>query len=200
LLLEGQKDAILARTKVLLETTPPLDVVDLHLIPALDAIGQRYEAKVIFLPQLIRAAETVTAAFELIRAKLSESSEAMTSKGRVLLATVQGDVHDIGKNLVKVLLESYGYDVLDLGRDVPVEKVVSTAVAENIQLVGLSALMTTTVSSMEETIVALRATGAPIRIMVGGAVLTESYAKTIGADDFCRDARAGVSVAAKVFA
>ncbi|MZQ98422.1 MAG: dihydropteroate synthase [Acidaminobacter sp.] len=200
LLLEGQKDVILARTKVLLETTPPLDVVDLHLIPALDAIGQRYEAKVIFLPQLIRAAETVTAAFELIRAKLSESSEAMTSKGRVLLATVQGDVHDIGKNLVKVLLESYGYDVLDLGRDVPVEKVVSTAVAENIQLVGLSALMTTTVSSMEETIVALRATGAPIRIMVGGAVLTESYAKTIGADDFCRDARAGVSVAAKVFA
>lgn len=200
LLLEGQKDAILARTKVLLETTPPLDVVDLHLIPALDAIGQRYEAKVIFLPQLIRAAETVTAAFELVRAKLSESSEAMTSKGRVLLATVQGDVHDIGKNLVKVLLESYGYEVLDLGRDVPVEKVVSTAVAENIQLVGLSALMTTTVSSMEETIVALRATGAPIRIMVGGAVLTESYAKTIGADDFCRDARAGVSVAAKVFA
>lgn len=200
LLLEGQKDVILARTKVLLETTPPLEVVDLHLIPALDAIGQRYEAKVIFLPQLIRAAETVTAAFELIRAKLSESSEAMTSKGRVLLATVQGDVHDIGKNLVKVLLESYGYDVLDLGRDVPVEKVVSTAVAENIQLVGLSALMTTTVSSMEETIVALRATGAPIRIMVGGAVLTESYAKTIGADDFCRDARAGVSVAAKVFA
>lgn len=200
LLLEGQKDAILARTKALLETTPPLDVVDLHLIPALDAIGQRYEAKVIFLPQLIRAAETVTAAFELVRAKLSESSEAMTSKGRVLLATVQGDVHDIGKNLVKVLLESYGYEVLDLGRDVPVEKVVSTAVAENIQLVGLSALMTTTVSSMEETIVALRATGAPIRIMVGGAVLTESYAKTIGADDFCRDARAGVSVAAKVFA
>lgn len=200
LLLEGQKDAILARTKALLETTPPLDVVDLHLIPALDAIGQRYEAKVIFLPQLIRAAETVTAAFELVRAKLSESSEALTSKGRVLLATVQGDVHDIGKNLVKVLLESYGYEVLDLGRDVPVEKVVSTAVAENVQLVGLSALMTTTVSSMEETIVALRATGAPIRIMVGGAVLTESYAKTIGADDFCRDARAGVSVAAKVFA
>lgn len=200
LLLEGQKDAILARTKTLLETTPPLDVVDLHLIPALDAIGQRYEAKVIYLPQLIRAAETVTAAFELIRAKLSESSESMTAKGRVLLATVQGDVHDIGKNLVKVLLESYGYDVLDLGRDVPVEKVVSTAVAEKIQLVGLSALMTTTVSSMEETIQALRATGAPIRVMVGGAVLTESYAKSIGADDFCRDARAGVSVAAKVFA
>ena len=200
LLLEGQKDALMARTRALLETTPPLDVVDLHLIPALDAIGQRYEAKIIYLPQLIRAAETVTAAFELVRGKLSESSEAMASKGRVLLATVQGDVHDIGKNLVKVLLESYGYEVLDLGRDVPVEKVVSTAVAEGIKLVGLSALMTTTVSSMEETIQALRATGAPVTIMVGGAVLTESYAKTIGADDYCRDARAGVSVAARVFA
>lgn len=199
LLLEGQRDGLLARTKVLLETTPPLDVVDLHLIPALDQIGQRYEARIIYLPQLIRAAETVTAAFELVRSKLSESSESMQSKGRVLLATVQGDVHDIGKNLVKVLLESYGYDVLDLGRDVPVEKVVSTAVAENIRLVGLSALMTTTVSNMEETIQALRETGKPIQIMVGGAVLTESYAKTIGADDYCRDARAGVSVAAKVF-
>lgn len=199
LLLEGQKDQLLSRAQTLLETTPPLAIVDLHLIPALDAIGQRYEARSIFLPQLIRAAETVTAAFELIRAKLSESSEAMTSKGRVLLATVQGDVHDIGKNLVKVLLESYGYEVLDLGRDVPVDKVVQTAVKENIRLVGLSALMTTTVSNMEETIQALRATGAPIQIMVGGAVLTESYAKTIGADDYCRDARAGVSVAARVF-
>jgi 5-methyltetrahydrofolate--homocysteine methyltransferase len=199
LLLEGQRDAILARTRSLLETTPPLEVVDLHLIPALDLIGQRYEARKIFLPQLIRAAETVTAAFELIRSRLAETSESIESKGRVLLATVQGDVHDIGKNLVKVLLESYGYDVLDLGRDVPVEKVVETAVAQNIQLVGLSALMTTTVSNMEETILALRATGKPLKIMVGGAVLTEDYARTIGADVYCKDARAGVSVAAQVF-
>lgn len=199
LLLEGQRDAILAKTRLLLETVPPLEVVDQHLIPALDLIGQRYEARKIFLPQLIRAAETVTAAFELIRVRLSETSETIESKGRVLLATVQGDVHDIGKNLVKVLLESYGYEVVDLGRDVPIGKVVQVATEQDIQLIGLSALMTTTVSTMEETIQALRATGKIFHIMVGGAVLTEDYALSIGADAYCKDARAGVSVASGVF-
>jgi 5-methyltetrahydrofolate--homocysteine methyltransferase len=203
-LLEGSKEGILAITKELLEDNVPLSVVDNYLVPALDEIGQMYEKKSIFLPQLIRAAETVGTAFELIRKKLRDSSETMESKGTIVLATVRGDIHDIGKNLVKVLLENYGYEIIDLGKDVPVERIVEIVKEKKIKLVGLSALMTTTVSSMQGTIEALRKETQengmpPVKIFVGGAVLTEAYALSIGADFFCKDARAGVKVAGDVF-
>ena len=128
-----------------------LEVVNNMLIPALDEVGQKYEKGEIFLPQLIQSAETVKNAFEVIKEKLSDKKESNISKGRIILATVKGDIHDIGKNIVKVILQNYGYDILDLGKDVPIESVVKTAMDEDIQLVGLSALMTTTIKSMEET-------------------------------------------------
>lgn len=198
-LLEGNTEGILALTRALLAEKTPISIVDDHLVPALDDIGQMFEKKTIFLPQLIRAAETVGKAFELIREKLRESSEVIETKGTIVLATVRGDIHDIGKNLVKVLLENYGYEVLDLGKDVSVERIVEVVKERNVRLVGLSALMTTTVSSMEETITALRRENLPVKVFVGGAVLTESYSKVIGADFYCKDARAGVKVAGAVF-
>ena len=198
-LLEGNTNGILALTSALLQEKTPISIVDDHLVPALDVIGQMFEKKTIFLPQLIRAAETVGKAFELIREKLRESSEVIETKGTIVLATVQGDIHDIGKNLVKVLLENYGYEVLDLGKDVSIEKIVEVVKERDIRLVGLSALMTTTVSAMEDTIIALRKEGLPVKVFVGGAVLTESYSKEIGADFYCKDARAGVKVAGEVF-
>ena len=175
-----------------------LDVVDKLLIPALDRIGEQYEKQEIFLPQLISAAGAVCEGFELVRAGLAGKGEHSVSKGKIILATVQGDIHDIGKNIVKVVLENYGYTVIDLGRDVPPERVVREAIEQDVYLIGLSALMTTTVGSMEETIRALRASGHDCRVMVGGAVLTPEYAEKIGADYYARDAKCSADIARQV--
>lgn len=176
----------------------PLAVVDEELIPALDEIGMQYERQEIFLPQLIRAAETVKGAFELVKSKLGHDQESLEPKGTIALATVKGDIHDIGKNLVKIMLESYGYRVIDLGKDVGVEPILAAIRKQKIQLVGLSALMTTTVANMEDIIRSIRLEFDSVKIMVGGAVLTDDYAKQIGADFYCRDARASVLVADQV--
>ena len=194
----GLKAETAELTRQALETMPELDVVDKLLIPALDRIGEQYEKQEIFLPQLISAASAVCEGFELVRAGLASKGENTVSKGKIILATVQGDIHDIGKNIVKVVLENYGYTVLDLGRDVPPERVVEEAVAQDVRLVGLSALMTTTVGSMEETIRALRDSGHDCKVMVGGAVLTPEYAEKIGADYYAKDAKCSADIAKQV--
>lgn len=198
LLLEGADAGVRAKVEASLACTTPLEVVNTELIPALDAIGEMYESQKIFLPQLIRAAETVKGAFELVKGKLDSGQEAVESKGKVLLATVKGDIHDIGKNLVKIMLESYGYQIFDLGKDVGVERVIDVIQSEGIELVGLSALMTTTVTSMEEIIWGIRKSCPNVKVMVGGAVLTDHYAEQIGADYYCKDAREAVLVANRV--
>jgi len=187
-----------ARTAVthLLTTQEPLDVVNQTLIPILDAVGKRYEQGTIFLPQLLSAAEAAKAAFDLVKAHLPKTQN--SDKRSVLLATVKNDVHDIGKNIVKVVLENYGFNVIDLGKDVQVHTVVEQAQAHNIKLVGLSALMTTTLESMEQTIIALKQADSTISVMVGGAVVTENIAKKIGADFYAKDAISGVHIARKV--
>lgn len=183
--------------KLLLERDP-MDIVNGVLIPTLDLVGKKFEAGEFFLPQLLRSATASMAAFELIKKELSKGNVGTISKGKIILATVKGDVHDIGKNIVKVILENYGYQIIDLGKDVSGELVVSTAKAENVTLIGLSALMTTTVTSMKETIALLRESGHPCQVMVGGAVLTEEYAMKIGADYYAKDAKASADIAKEV--
>lgn len=196
--LKGLKQEVANLTEKYLETMSELDVINLKLIPALDVVGEKYERQQIFLPQLINAANAACAGFDLIKTRIAERGGENLSKGKIILATVEGDIHDIGKNIVRVVLENYGYQVIDLGRDVPVEKVAEAALRENVSLVGLSALMTTTVSSMQKTIRALRESGHPCRIFVGGAVLTERYAMEIGADFYAKDAKASVDIAKEV--
>lgn len=197
-IVRGLKEQSAEAARQLLGTRDALLVIDEEIIPALDHVGKGFEAGTVFLPQLLMSAEAAKAAFEVIKAKMSASGQKQERKGSVILATVKGDIHDIGKNIVKVLLENYSYDVIDLGKDVPPEKVVETAVREHVALVGLSALMTTTVPSMEETIRQLREQAPWVKVMVGGAVLTEEYAATIGADRYCRDAMASVNYAESV--
>lgn len=182
-----------------LETMSELEVINRKLIPALDIVGDKYEKQQIFLPQLINAANAACAGFDLIKTKIAARGGESLSKGKIVMATVEGDIHDIGKNIVRVVLENYGYQVIDLGRDVPVEAVVEAVLKEEVSLVGLSALMTTTVSSMQKTIAALRKSGHSCKIFVGGAVLTESYAMEIGADYYAKDAKASVDIAKEVF-
>ena len=196
---KGLKEQAVQAVKVLLETEDPLKIIQTEMIPALDRAGVKFEAGTLYLPQLLMCAEAAKAAFELIKDKMLSCGEAQEKKGRIILATVKGDIHDIGKNIVRVLLENYSYEVLDLGKDVPPETVVETAVREEIRLVGLSALMTTTVPSMEETIRQLREKAPWAKVMVGGAVLTEDYARTIGADCYCRDGMASVKYAESLF-
>ena len=184
--------------KQALETESELDLVEQHLIPALDLVGEAYEKGKMFLPQLLSAAQAAQSVFEVIRAAIAEKGGAPVKKGRLIIATVQGDIHDIGKNIVKTVLENYGYEVLDLGRDVAPETIVETAVKENIRLVGLSALMTTTLPAMEETIRQLRELPEPPVTFVGGAVVTPEYAEKMGADYYARDARQSVEIARKV--
>ncbi|AWI03184.1 homocysteine methyltransferase [Clostridium drakei] len=193
-----EKDAITS-TEVLLKTKEPLEVVNSYIIPALDYVGEQYEEKEIFLPQLIQSAETVKKSFEVIKKKIVEQGEESISKGKIILATVKGDIHDIGKNIVKVLLENYGFEVIDLGKDVAIEKVVNTAKEHNVKLVGLSALMTTTVVNMKKTIEALRENNLQCKVFVGGAVLNEQYAEMIGADFYAKDARESVRIAEEIF-
>ena len=197
-ILRGLKGEAARLARELLKTTSEMDIVEEHLIPALDKVGQDYEKGIVFLPQLLTAAQTAQAVFEEIRASLIEKGEEKVVLGRVIVATVQGDIHDIGKNIVKVMLENYGFDVLDLGRDVAPETVVSAAVRENIRLVGLSALMTTTLPAMEETIRQLQKLDDPPKVMVGGAVVTAEYAKSIGADYYAKDAQESVKIARQV--
>lgn len=199
LILKGLKNSTRKLTEKLLEEKTELEIIDEDLIPALDKVGRKYENGDIFLPQLIQAAETVKVSFDLIKDRLDRPNKGKVNKGKIILATVKGDIHDIGKNIVKVILQNYGYDILDLGKDVPVEKVVKEAIENNIKFVGLSALMTTTVASMEETILALKKAGFDGKIFVGGAVLTEDYSKKIGADFYAKDARKAVEIAREVF-
>ncbi len=197
--LKGLKQEVADLTEKHLETMSELEVINRKLIPALDIVGDKYEKQQIFLPQLINAANAACAGFDLIKTKIAARGGESLSKGKIVMATVEGDIHDIGKNIVRVVLENYGYQVIDLGRDVPVEAVVEAVLKEEVSLVGLSALMTTTVSSMQKTIAALRKSGHSCKIFVGGAVLTESYAMEIGADYYAKDAKASVDIAKEVF-
>ena len=196
---KGLKGDAAAHTRALLAEKQPLEVVDEALIPALDIVGAKYEKGTLFLPQLLQAASAAQSAFEEIKTAIAQKGEGSASKGRIVLATVKGDVHDIGKNIVRVILENYGFEVLDLGRDVPVETVVNTVREKDVHLVGLSALMTTTLKSMEETIAALHAAKLDCKIMVGGAVLTPEYAEKIGADWYAKDAKRSADIAKEFF-
>ena len=196
---KGLKGDAAAHTRALLTEKQPLEVVDEALIPALDIVGAKYEKGTLFLPQLLQAASAAQSAFEEIKTAIAQKGEGSASKGRIVLATVKGDVHDIGKNIVRVILENYGFEVLDLGRDVPVETVVDTVREKDVHLVGLSALMTTTLKSMEETIAALHAAKLDCKIMVGGAVLTPEYAEKIGADWYAKDAKRSADIAKEFF-
>lgn len=192
--------------KLLEDKADPMKIVNEMLIPALDRVGEDFEKNKIFLPQLIQSANAAQGCFEVIKEYISKSSGTPVSKGKIILATVKGDIHDIGKNIVKVLLDNYGYTVVDLGRDVPPELIVETAVKQNIKMIGLSALMTTTLKSMEDTIKLVRSTkelqnpdgSSKCVVFVGGAVLTEDYAMKIGADYYCKDAKESVDTAKKV--
>lgn len=185
-------------TSKLLETTDPMEVINDIIIPALDKAGSEFETGKIFLPQLILSAGVAQEAFEVLKAHMSKSSDESISKGKIVIATVKGDVHDIGKNIVKVLLENYGYDVIDLGKDVEYEAVLNAVKENNCRLVGLSALMTTTLVSMENTIKLLRENNCDCKVMVGGAVLTPEYAEKIGADFYSKDAKQSVDIAKQI--
>ncbi len=195
---KGLGDSAAKLVKAMLENTDPLDIVNNELIPALDVVGAEFEKGKIFLPQLLNSAQAAEAGFNVIKEHLAKNNAATISKGKIVLATVKGDVHDIGKNIVKTVLQNYGYTVIDLGKDVPPEKVVEAVKEHSVKLVGLSALMTTTVSSMEETIKALRAAGLDCKVMVGGAVLTAEFAKQIGADFYAKDAKQSADIAKEV--
>ena len=174
-----------------------MEIVNQEVIPALDRVGKDFEKNVIFLPQLIQSAEAAKAAFAAVKQSMQGTTREI--KGKVILATVKGDIHDIGKNIVKVLMENYGYEVIDLGRDVDPQVIVDTARSEQVRLVGLSALMTTTVPSMEETIRLLHQELPGVLTMVGGAVMNEETAARIGADYYGKDAMASVRICDQVF-
>ena len=184
---KGLKEKAAEITKELLKTMPSLDIVNNHIIPALNDVGVGFENKTIYLPQLLMSAEAAKSAFEIIKASMQDGQKQNDGPAFVL-ATVKGDVHDIGKNIVKLLLENYGVNVIDLGKDVPPETIVEKAVECNAKYVGLSALMTTTVPAMEQTIKLLKQKHPTCKSIVGGAVLTGEYAKKIGADKYCKDA------------
>ena len=186
-------------TEQLLQTQNSMDIVNNQLIPALDKAGEDFEKGRIFLPQLIMSAGVAQAAFEVIKAHIAATSSGTVAKGKIVLATVKGDIHDIGKNIVKVLLENYGYEVIDLGRDVEPQAVVDAARENKVKLVGLSALMTTTLGSMEKTVKMLRDNKIDCKVVVGGAVLTAEYAEKIGADYYAEDAKETVDIAKKVY-
>lgn len=193
-----KKEARTAAEQALL-SREPLDVVNLSLIPALDTVGDGFEKGTLFLPQLLQAATAAQAAFDVIKTAIANSGQQSVSKGKIVLATVKGDIHDIGKNIVRVVLENYGYEVTDLGRDVDPMRVVQAVRETGAPLVGLSALMTTTVPSMQVTIEELHKANLPCKVMVGGAVLTPSFAEQIGADFYARDAKASADYAKQLF-
>ena len=206
-IVKGLKEPAFRATRELLEddgTGRPkkgtMEIINEDLVPALDLVGQGFEKGTMFLPQLLMSAEAAKAGFEAIKEYVAGQGVTQEKKGTIVIATVKGDIHDIGKNIVKVLLENYGYDVIDLGKDVPPETVVEAVKESHAPLVGLSALMTTTVESMEETIRQLRKEVPECRVMVGGAVLTQEYADMIGADFYGKDAMQSVYYAERLFA
>ena len=196
--LNGLKSEGAQLTRQMLETTDSMEIVNNILIPALDKIGADFEKGTIFLPQLIMSAAVAQSAFEEIRKAMVLGNKQPESKGKIVMATVKGDVHDIGKNIVKVLLENYGYDVIDLGKDVEYQAVVDAIKENDAKLVGLSALMTTTLVSMKETIELIHKNNLDCKIFVGGAVLTPEYAKEIHADFYAKDAKESVDIAKKI--
>ena len=196
-IIKGFKDKAAEITKALLVTAQPLDIVNGDIIPALNTVGAGFENKTVYLPQLLMSAEAAKAAFEVIKFHMADRSNA-AKRGPIVIATVHGDIHDIGKNIVKLLLENYGFDVIDLGKDVPPLAVVDAVVSHHAPLAGLSALMTTTVPAMEETIRRLRESAPYCKIIVGGAVLTRDYAERIGADKYARDAMEAVRYAEEI--
>ena len=196
---KGLKENVKDQVKVLLEDKPELEIVDDYLIPALDKVGDDFEKGIIFLPQLIKSASAAEAGFEVIKASIAKSGKETISKGDIIVATVKGDIHDIGKNIAKVILENYGYNVIDLGRNVDTETIVAEAKKRNIKLIGLSALMTTTLENMKITIEQIKKELPDAKIMVGGAVLTEAYADEIHANYYLKDAKKNVSVAKEIF-
>ena len=195
---KGLKEEAAQITKELLKTSKPLEIIEKDIVPALDSVGKNYEAGKIFLPQLIKSAEAAKSAFEVLQSLMTKS-ENETSKGSVILATVYGDVHDIGKNIVRTIFENYNFNVIDLGKDVPPEKIVEAVERDKVNIVGLSALMTTTVSSMKETITKLRSSCPDVKIIAGGAVLTPELAKYAGADFYAKDAMEGVRILSGLF-
>ena len=196
-IIKGFKEKAAETTKALLANTPALDIINNEIIPALNVVGKGYEEKHIYLPQLLMSAEAAKAAFEVIKASslTEEKSEASTP---IVIATVRGDIHDIGKNIVKLLFENYGFKVVDLGKDVPAEVILEKVLELNAKVVGLSALMTTTVCEMEKTIALIKQKAPFCRVIVGGAVLTKEYAEKIGADKYAKDAMEGVRYAGEL--
>ena len=196
-IIKGVKKDAYSFAKELLNEKVPLDVINTEIVPALDEVGKCFEKKTMYLPQLLMAAEAASRAFDAVKEKMGDSSG--KSKGKIIVATVKGDIHDIGKNIVKVLLENYGYDVIDLGKDVEPEAVVACAKENAVKLVGLSALMTTTTEAMAKTVALLKKELPETKTMVGGAVLTKEYADMIGADYYAKDAMEGVRIAESIF-
>ena len=195
---KGMKAEAAAIARNMLVDIAPLDLVEQYLIPALDQVGERYEKQQIFLPQLMNAAAASGAAFDEVRKAMHRSDSDQQEKGPIVLATVEGDIHDIGQNIVKTVLENYGFHVIDLGRDVSADRVVSAAQEYGAKLIGLSALMTTTVPSMQRTIKALRSADCHVPVIVGGAVLTPDYAQEIGADYYAKDAKQTADIARRI--
>ena len=198
-IIKGLREEAHSVTVSMAEEREPLEIINSELIPALNRVGEGFEKGTVFLPQLLMSAEAAKSAFAVLKDRMDQSGEVQEKIGTVVLATVKGDIHDIGKNIVKVLLENYSFDVIDLGKDVPPEQIVETVLSKNVRLVGLSALMTTTVVSMEDTIKQLREKAPGCRVMVGGAVLNQDYADMIGADFYGKDAMQSVHYAQKLF-
>lgn len=203
LLIQGRKTEAAKKTQLLLETEDALSIINKYFIPALDIVGEKFDKEIFFLPQLMQSAEAVKACFDVINderynPKINSSSSSL-KKEKVIVATVEGDIHDIGKNIAKMLMENYGYQVIDLGKDVPISEIVEAAQKYDVKLIGLSALMTTTVKSMKKTITALKEAGLECYVMVGGAVLNSEYAEFVGADYYVKDARENIMIAKKIF-
>ncbi|MFC4651507.1 homocysteine S-methyltransferase family protein [Lactococcus nasutitermitis] len=200
MIIKGRKELTEQETKRLLaEGKMPLEIVDGYFIPALNEVGDAFGAGTLFLPQLMQSAEATKNAQEVLKMRLLSEGKQSETNGKILLCTVEGDIHDIGKNIVKMILENYGYDIIDLGKDVPIQQVVDTVLREKIELVGLSALMTTTVQNMKKTITAVREVAPNTIFMVGGAVLNKEYKEFVGADYYAKDAMASVTIAQEVF-
>lgn len=198
MIIKGLKDEVKNETINLLKKKEELDIVNEYLVPALDEVGLSFEKGEIFLPQLINSAEVVQKAFEVLKESLLKNGKEKINAGKIVLATVKGDIHDIGKNIVKIILENYGYEVIDLGKDVEIEKIIEALKVYKVKLIGLSALMTTTLKSMEDTIKEIRRNNIDVKVFVGGAVLTKEYAKKIGADFYAKDAKQSVEIAKQV--
>ena len=197
-IIKGLKEQAGELTKELLKTSEPLMLVQNEVIPALDVVGKGFENKTVYLPQLLMSAEAAKYAFSKIKDFVSANKTEMAAKCKFVIATVHGDIHDIGKNIVKLLLENYGFSVTDLGKDVPPEDVVETVIKINAPVLGLSALMTTTVPAMEETIRLIHEKAPWCKVVVGGAVLTQEYADSIGADKYAKDAMEAVRYAEEI--